>query len=65
MTSRSITPTAHQNKKATQNSSNGGGDNNPPHPKIDSSHKLSVEKKRKKIVGHAEDTEIESENMEL
>ena len=56
---------AHHNKKATQNSSNKRGDNNPPHPKIDSSHKLLVEKKRKKIVGQAEEPEIESENMEL
>jgi hypothetical protein len=64
-TSRSIAPTAHHNKKETQNSSNGGGDNNPPHPKIDSSHKLPVDKKRKKIVGQAEEPEIESENMEL
>jgi hypothetical protein len=64
-TSRSIAPTAHHNNKETQNSSNGGGDNNPPHPKIDSSHKLPVDKKRKKIVGQAEEPEIESENMEL
>jgi hypothetical protein len=50
-TSQSITPMAHHNKKETHNSSNGGTDNDPPHPKIDSSHKLSVDKKRKKIVG--------------
>ena len=50
-TSQSITPTAHYKNKETQSSSNGGGDNNPPHCKIDSSHKLSVEKKRKKNVG--------------
>jgi hypothetical protein len=45
MTSQSITPMAHHNKKATHNYSNGEGDNNPPHPKIDSCHKLPVEKK--------------------
>jgi hypothetical protein len=65
MTSQSISPMAHHNKKATQNSSNEGGDNNPPHPKIDSFHKLPMEKKRKKIVGQTEEPEIESENMEL
>jgi hypothetical protein len=47
-TSRSIAPTAHHNNKEIQSSSNGGGDNDPPHSKIDSSHKLPVEKKRKK-----------------
>jgi hypothetical protein len=65
MTSRSIAPTAHHNNKATQSSSNGGGDNNPPHPKIDSSHKLPVDEKRKKIVGHTKEPEIQSENIEL
>jgi hypothetical protein len=64
-TFRSIAPTTHHNKKATQNSSNGGGDNDPHHPKIDSSHKLPLEKKRKQSVGQAEEPEIESENMEL
>jgi hypothetical protein len=64
-TSWSIAPTAHHNNKATQSSSNGGGDNDPPHSKIDSSHKLPVDKKRKKIVGQAEEPEIQSENMEL
>jgi hypothetical protein len=64
-TSRSITPTTHHNNKATQSSSNGGGDKDPPHSKIDSSHKLPVDKKRKKNVGHAEELEIQSENMEL
>jgi hypothetical protein len=48
-TSRSIAPTAHHNNKETQSSSTGGGDNDPPHSKIDSSHKLLVEKKRKKM----------------
>jgi hypothetical protein len=56
---------AHHSNKETQNSSNGGGDNDPPHSKIDSSHKLPVEKKRKKNVGQAEDPEIQSENMEI
>jgi hypothetical protein len=64
-TSQSIAPTTHHNNKATQSSSNGGGDNDPPHSKIDSSHKLPVDKKRKKIVGQAEEPEIQSENMEL
>jgi hypothetical protein len=35
------------------------------HPKIDSSHKLPMQKKGKRIVGEAEEPEIESENMEL
>jgi ribosome assembly protein YihI (activator of Der GTPase) len=35
------------------------------HPKIDSSHKLPVEKKEKKNCREAEEPEIESENMEL
>jgi hypothetical protein len=56
---------SHHNNKETQISSNGGGDNDPPHSKIDSSHKLPVDKKRKKIVGQAEEPEIQSENMEL
>jgi hypothetical protein len=64
-TSRSIAPTAHHRNKETQSSSNGGGDNDPPHCKIDSSHKLPVEKKRKKNVGQAEEPKIQSENMEL
>jgi hypothetical protein len=64
-TSRSIAPMAHHSNKETQSYSNRGGDNNPPHPKIDSSHKLSVDKKRKKMGGQAEEPEIESENMEL
>ena len=57
-TSRSIAPMAQHNKKETQNSSNQGGDKNPPRSKIDSSHKLPVKKKRKKIVGQAKDIEI-------
>ena len=56
---------AHHNNKETQSSSNGGGDNDPPHSKIDSSHKLPVNKKRKKNVGQAKELEIQSENMEL
>jgi hypothetical protein len=65
MTSQSIAPTTHHNNKETQNSSNRGGYNDHPHPKIDSSHKLPVDKKRKKIVGQAKEPKIESENMEL
>jgi hypothetical protein len=41
----------HHRNKETQSSSNKGGDNDPPHSKIDSSHKIPVEKKRKKKVG--------------
>jgi hypothetical protein len=48
----------HHNNKATQSSSNRGGDNDPPYSKIDSSHKLPVDKKRKKNVGHVEEPEI-------
>jgi hypothetical protein len=65
MTSWCITPMTHHNNKETHNSSNRGGDNDPPHPKIDSSRKLLVDKKRKKIAGQAEEPKIESENMEL
>jgi hypothetical protein len=64
-TSQSIAPTTHPSKKETQNSSNGGGDKNPPRGKIDSSHKLPVRKKRKNVVGQAEEPETESEDMEL
>jgi hypothetical protein len=64
-TSRSIARMNHHNNKETHNSSNRGGDNDPPHSKIDSSHKLPVENKRKKNVGQAEDLEIQSENMEI
>jgi hypothetical protein len=52
-TSQSIAPTVHHSNKETHISSNGGGDNDPPHSKIDSSHKLPVEKKRKKNVEQA------------
>jgi hypothetical protein len=55
----------HPSKKATQKSSNGGGDKNPPRGKIDSSHKLPVTKKRKNIVGQAEEPETESETCNL
>jgi hypothetical protein len=64
-TSRSIASTTHPSKKATQKYSNGGGDKNPPRAKIDSSHKLPLTKKRKNIVGQAEEPEIESEHMQL
>jgi hypothetical protein len=64
-TSQSIAPTAHHNNKETHIFLNRGGDNDPPHSKIDSSHKLPVEKKRKKYVGQAEELKTQSENMEL
>jgi hypothetical protein len=63
-TSQSINPTTHHSDKETHSSSNEGGDNEPPHSKIDSSHKLPIEKKRKKM-GQVEKMEIQSENMEL
>jgi hypothetical protein len=53
----------HPSNKATHKSSNIGGDKNPPHAKIDSSHKLPLKKKRKNIVGQAEEPKIESEHM--
>jgi hypothetical protein len=56
---------AHQRNKEAHIYSNGGGDNGPPHSKIDISHKLPVEKKRKKNVGQAEEPENQSENMKL
>jgi hypothetical protein len=56
---------AHHRNKETQSSSDGGGDNDPPHSKIDISHKLPVDKKRKRNVGQAEEPEIQSVNMEL
>jgi hypothetical protein len=65
MTSRSIAPTAHHNNKETQISSNEGGDNDHPHSKIDSSHKIPVDKKRKKFAGQAKEPKIQSEKMEL
>jgi hypothetical protein len=65
MTSRSIAPTAHHSNKETHSSSNGGGDNDPPHSTIDSSHKLPVEKKRKKNVGQAEEPKMQSQNIEV
>jgi hypothetical protein len=48
----------HHSNKETHNSSNRGGYNDPPHSKIYSSHKILVEKKRKKNVGQAEDPKI-------
>jgi hypothetical protein len=65
MTSRSIAPMTQASKKETHNYSNGGGDKNPPRGKIDSSHKLHVRKKRKNVVGQAEEYEIEIQDMEL
>ena len=55
----------HPSKKETQKSSNGGGDKNPPRTKIDSCHKVPQTKKRKKIIGQADEPEIESEQMQL
>jgi hypothetical protein len=55
---------AYPSKKATQKSSNGGGDKNPLYRKIDSSHKLPLTKKRKNIVGQAEEPKIEVEHMQ-
>jgi hypothetical protein len=49
---------AHHSKKATHNSSNEGVDNDPPHPKIDISRKLPVDKKRKKIVGQGKSLKL-------
>jgi hypothetical protein len=49
-TSQRSSPTAHQSKKVTHNSSGKGGDKNPPSRKIESSHKLPLRKKRKNIV---------------
>jgi hypothetical protein len=57
MTSWSIAPVAHHSNRETQSSSNKGGDNDPPHSKNDSSHKLPVEKKRKTILGQEEEPE--------
>jgi hypothetical protein len=64
-TSWSIAPTTHHNNKETQSSSNRGEDNDPPHYKINSSHKIPVEKKRKNKLGQVEESKIQSENMEL
>jgi hypothetical protein len=65
MTSQSIASTTHSSKKATQKSSNGGGDKNPPRIKIHSSHKIPLTKKRKNNVGQADEPEIESEQLQL
>jgi hypothetical protein len=63
--SRSIAQTTHHNNKATRSSLNGEGHNDPPHPKIDSSQRLPLDKSRKQFVGQAEEPEIQSENIEL
>jgi hypothetical protein len=65
MKSWSIASTTHLSKKETNKSSNGGGDKNPPRIKIDSSHKLPLEKKRKNNVGKAEEPKIECEQLQL
>jgi hypothetical protein len=64
-TSQSIASTTHPSKKETQKSSNEGGDKNPPHIKIDSSHKIPLTKKRKNNAGQADEPEIESEQVQL
>jgi hypothetical protein len=64
-TSWSIASTTHPSKKATQKSSHGGGDKNPPRIKIDSSHKIPLTKKRKNNAGQADEPEIESEQVKL
>jgi hypothetical protein len=51
MTSWSIASTAHPSKKATHKYLNGGRDKNPPHINIDSSHKITLTKKRKNNAG--------------
>jgi hypothetical protein len=64
-TSWSITSMAHTSKKETQKYSNRGGDKNPPHIKIDNSHKIPLTKKRKNNAGHEDEPEIESEQVQL
>jgi hypothetical protein len=64
-TSWSIASTAHPSKKATQKSSNGGGDKNPPCIKIDSSHKIPLTKKRKNNASQANKPKIESEQVQI
>jgi hypothetical protein len=56
---------AHPSKKKTQKYSNEGGDKNPPHTKIDSYHKFPLTKKRKNIIGQADEPIIQSEQMKL
>jgi hypothetical protein len=46
-TSRRNAPTTHPVRNIVNSSSSGGGEKNPPHGKIEDSHKLLVRKKRK------------------
>jgi hypothetical protein len=51
---------AHPVKKVVNSSSSGEGEKNPPPGKIESSHKLPVGKKRKKLVQEEDDNLIEN-----
>jgi hypothetical protein len=64
-TSWSNTPTAHQIKKVTHNSSGGGGDKNPPSGKTESSHKVPLRKKIKNIVQEEEGPQAERNICDL
>jgi hypothetical protein len=71
-TSQSNAPTTHPTRKFTNNSSRGRGEKNPPPGKIESSHKLTLRKKRKNVVQEEEYHHIENginklslEDMEL
>jgi hypothetical protein len=64
-TSWIISLTVHPSKKATQKYLNGRGDKNPPRINIDSSHKISLTKKRKNNARQAEESQIESGNLQL
>jgi hypothetical protein len=55
----------HQIKKVTHSSLGGGGDKNPPLGKIESSHKLPLRNKRKKIVQEEEGPRGESDIHDL
>jgi hypothetical protein len=52
----------HTGKKSTHNYSNAVGDKKPPCGTIDSYHKLPMRKKRKNIVGKAEEPETECDH---
>jgi hypothetical protein len=51
----------HPSRKVINNSLGGGGDKNPPLGKIESSHKISMRKKRKNIVQEEEEYSAESD----
>jgi hypothetical protein len=53
-TSKRNAPTGHPVKKVVNNSSSGGGEKNPSPGKIESSHKISMRKKRKNLVQEEE-----------